>query len=207
MRSTTVIRFGRDSEECEIYTSDTTVMTKLDKLASKNNDKAPLWKLKEEHRTKARGNYGGKKKENNISIPSVTKRTAKTITKAEKASNASNAQTTTPPEEESSKEPDHKQLSNLSLSNSIDKKAKNTTPPDLKPDTNFINKENISKNTESASYDEKNMEKDAYHEKEMLPEKEEDLHTSSASETFENSGSESFGDNGFDLFSSIENLI
>lgn len=41
----TVIRFGRDSEECEIYTSDTTVMTKLDKLASKNNDKAPLWKL------------------------------------------------------------------------------------------------------------------------------------------------------------------
>ena len=70
---------------------------------------------------KARGNYGGKKKENNISIPSVTKRTAKTITKAEKASNASNAQTTTPPEEESSKEPDHKQLSNLSLSNSIDK--------------------------------------------------------------------------------------
>ena len=26
---------------------------------------------------KARGNYGGKKKENNISIPSVTKRTAK----------------------------------------------------------------------------------------------------------------------------------
>lgn len=51
------------------------------------------------------------------------------------------------------------------------------------------------------------MEKDAYHEKEMLPEKEEDLHTSSASETFENSGSESFGDNGFDLFSSIENLI
>ena len=76
-----------------------------------------------------------------------------------------------PPEEETSKEPDHKQLSNLSLSNSIDKKAKNTTPPDLKPDTNFINKENISKNTESASYDEKNMEKDAYHEKEMLPEK------------------------------------
>lgn len=156
---------------------------------------------------KARGNYGVKKKENNISIPSVTKRTAKTITKAEKASNASNAQTTTPPEEESSKEPDHKQLSNLSLSNSIDKKAKNTTPPDLKPDTNFINKENISKNTESASYDEKNMEKDEYHEKEMLPEKEEDLHTSSASETFENSGSESFGDDGFDLFSSIENLI
>lgn len=29
----TVIHFGRDSEECEIYTSDTTVMTKLDKLA------------------------------------------------------------------------------------------------------------------------------------------------------------------------------
>ena len=51
------------------------------------------------------------------------------------------------------------------------------------------------------------MEKDAYHEKEMLPEKEEDFHTSSASETFENSGSESFGDDGFDLFSSIENLI
>ena len=56
----TVIRFGRDSEECEIYTSDTTVMTKLDKLASKNNDKAPLWKLKEEHRTKATHELVGK---------------------------------------------------------------------------------------------------------------------------------------------------
>lgn len=85
-------------------------------------------------------------------------------------------------------------------------KSKNTTPPDLKPDTNFINKENISKNTESASYDEKHGER-CISRKEMLPEKEEDLHTSSASETFENSGSESFGDNGFDLFSSIENLI
>ena len=42
------------------FTRLTTVMTKLDKLASKNNDKAPLWKLKEEHRTKATHELVGK---------------------------------------------------------------------------------------------------------------------------------------------------
>lgn len=45
----TVIRFGRDSDECEVYTSDSTVMTRLDKLASEANKKAPLWTLKEVH--------------------------------------------------------------------------------------------------------------------------------------------------------------
>ena len=48
----TVIRFGRDSDECEIYTSDSTMLTKLDKLAAEENEEAPLWKVKEEHRTK-----------------------------------------------------------------------------------------------------------------------------------------------------------
>ena len=45
----TVIRFGRDGDECEVYTSDSTVMTRLDKLASEANEKAPLWTLKEVH--------------------------------------------------------------------------------------------------------------------------------------------------------------
>ena len=46
----TVICISRDSEECTVYTSDSTMMTKLDKLADPNNDNAPLWKLKEVHR-------------------------------------------------------------------------------------------------------------------------------------------------------------
>lgn len=44
----TTVSFMRDSDLCKVYTSDSTVMTKLDKLAE--SDKAPLWKLKKEHR-------------------------------------------------------------------------------------------------------------------------------------------------------------
>lgn len=56
----TVIRYDRDSDICEIYTSDTTIMTKLDKLADIDNQKAPLWKVKEEHRTKITHELVGK---------------------------------------------------------------------------------------------------------------------------------------------------
>ena len=44
----TTISFMRDSDICIVYTSDSTVMTKLDKLAER--EKAPHWTLKEEHR-------------------------------------------------------------------------------------------------------------------------------------------------------------
>ena len=44
----TCVSFMRDSDICTVYTSDSTVMTKLDKLAE--SDKSPHWKLKEEHR-------------------------------------------------------------------------------------------------------------------------------------------------------------
>ena len=44
----TSVSFARDSDICIIYTSDTTVMTKLDKLVE--SDKSPHWRLKEEHR-------------------------------------------------------------------------------------------------------------------------------------------------------------
>ena len=44
----TTISFMRDSDICTVYTSDSTVMTKLDKLAE--SEKAPHWTLKEEHR-------------------------------------------------------------------------------------------------------------------------------------------------------------
>lgn len=44
----TTVSFTRDSDICTVYTSDSTVMTKLDKLVE--SDKAPHWKLKEEHR-------------------------------------------------------------------------------------------------------------------------------------------------------------
>ena len=44
----TSVSFMRDSNICTVYTSDTTVMTKLDKLVE--SDKSPHWKLKEEHR-------------------------------------------------------------------------------------------------------------------------------------------------------------
>lgn len=56
----TVVRFGRDSDECIVYTSDSTVMTKLDKLANEENEKAPLWKLKEVHRMRGTGEVVGK---------------------------------------------------------------------------------------------------------------------------------------------------
>lgn len=38
----TTITFSRDSNECKVWTSDTTMMTKLDKLA---NDPDSEWKL------------------------------------------------------------------------------------------------------------------------------------------------------------------
>lgn len=44
----TSVSFTRDSDICIVYTSDSTIMTKLDKLAE--SEKAPYWKLKEEHR-------------------------------------------------------------------------------------------------------------------------------------------------------------
>ena len=44
----TTVSFTRDSDICTVYTSDSTVMTRLDKLAE--SDKSPHWKLKEEHR-------------------------------------------------------------------------------------------------------------------------------------------------------------
>lgn len=44
----TSVSFSRDSDICTVYTSDSTIMTKLDKLAE--SDKSPHWKLKEEHR-------------------------------------------------------------------------------------------------------------------------------------------------------------
>lgn len=43
----TVVSFMRDGEKAKIYTSDSTVMTRLDKLAE--NEKCPEWKLIKEH--------------------------------------------------------------------------------------------------------------------------------------------------------------
>lgn len=38
----TVVQFSRDSDVCSIWTSDTTIMTKLDKLAE--SDEVSEWK-------------------------------------------------------------------------------------------------------------------------------------------------------------------
>lgn len=46
----TSISYMRDSDQCRIYTSDTTVMTKLDKLVE--DEESPLWKLVTEHKLK-----------------------------------------------------------------------------------------------------------------------------------------------------------
>lgn len=43
----TVISMARGSDTASIYTSDTVMMARLDKLAA--NGDAPLWRLKEEH--------------------------------------------------------------------------------------------------------------------------------------------------------------
>lgn len=43
----TVIQFSRDSETATIWTSDRTVMTKLDKMVKDGKNK--LWRLKEEN--------------------------------------------------------------------------------------------------------------------------------------------------------------
>lgn len=47
----TTVNFYRNSDICTVYTSDSTVMTKLDKLVE--NPKAPHWKLKKEHRSQS----------------------------------------------------------------------------------------------------------------------------------------------------------
>lgn len=44
----TQVSFMRDSDTCIVYTTDTTVMTKLDKLAE--SGACPHWKLKKIHR-------------------------------------------------------------------------------------------------------------------------------------------------------------
>lgn len=44
----TVINYCRDNDVCTIYTSDSTVMTKLDKLA--DDAELPHWKIKQVHR-------------------------------------------------------------------------------------------------------------------------------------------------------------
>lgn len=44
-----MISYMRDSNECRIYASDSTAITKLDKLAE--NPDAPYWELLETHRT------------------------------------------------------------------------------------------------------------------------------------------------------------
>lgn len=44
----TTVNFYRDSDICTVYTSDSTVMTKMDKLVE--NPKAPHWRMKKEHR-------------------------------------------------------------------------------------------------------------------------------------------------------------
>lgn len=53
----TTVNFYRNSDICTVYTSDSTVMTKLDKLAE--NPKAPHWKLTKEHRSQS-GDLVGK---------------------------------------------------------------------------------------------------------------------------------------------------
>ena len=52
----TVITFSRDSNEATIYTSDTTVMTKLDKLCSSSDE----WKLVRIDKAKMSGNIVSK---------------------------------------------------------------------------------------------------------------------------------------------------
>lgn len=44
----TTVNLYRDSDMCSVYTSDTTMMTKLDKFVE--SEDAPLWTLKEVHR-------------------------------------------------------------------------------------------------------------------------------------------------------------
>lgn len=54
----TTISFTRDSDTCLVYTSDSTIMTKLDKLAK--SDKAPRWKLVGEQKLKGGDNVVSK---------------------------------------------------------------------------------------------------------------------------------------------------
>lgn len=66
----TSVLYMRDSDLCQIYTSDTTVMTKLDKLV-KSKD-APLWRLVREHKLQD-GTLVGKTYETNKNLISYRK--------------------------------------------------------------------------------------------------------------------------------------
>lgn len=57
MEQETTVNFYRDSDICTVYTSDSTIMTRLDKLAE--NPKAPYWKLIKEERNRS-GDVVGK---------------------------------------------------------------------------------------------------------------------------------------------------
>lgn len=70
----TVVSFMRDGDDCTIYTSDSTVMTRLDKLAK--SKAAPLWKLVEEHRDK-NGDLVGKTYKTNKRLVSFRSAIAK----------------------------------------------------------------------------------------------------------------------------------
>lgn len=54
----TTINFYRNSDIAQIYTSDSTMITRLDKLAE--SDDAPEWKLVEVHRSMADGSIVAK---------------------------------------------------------------------------------------------------------------------------------------------------
>lgn len=60
----TTISFSRDSDVCWIYTSDSTEMTRLDKLVKKTK----YWKLRKEHRSKGEHELVGKTYETNKNL-------------------------------------------------------------------------------------------------------------------------------------------
>ena len=66
----TTVSFSRDNNICIIYTSDTTIMTKLDKYVE--NEGAPFWKLKEKHYLQ-NGELVGKTYETNKKLISFRK--------------------------------------------------------------------------------------------------------------------------------------
>ena len=66
----TTVSFFRDSDICTVYTSDTTIMTKLDKFVE--SEGAPFWKLKEEYHMRS-GELVGKLYETNKKLISFRK--------------------------------------------------------------------------------------------------------------------------------------
>lgn len=66
----TTVSFLKDSDTCIVYTSDSTIMTKIDKFVENKN--APFWKLKEEHRLQ-NGELIGKTYETNKKLISFRK--------------------------------------------------------------------------------------------------------------------------------------